>query len=144
MATPGSSCIYEVTATCVDYIIRRLGFEGVVYPSVPSEGEGLNICLTPKVVDKKVMFESAIAEIVIRKDMKSTIRIIEHAQMVTPTTFNWKVTDDGKRLMEMTGQFPHVMKTEELILTPKDSFYHAIVLPFICRLRRCFYGNFVD
>lgn len=55
MATTASSCIYEVTATCVDYIIRSFDFEGVVYPSVPSEGEGLNICITPEVVNIKVV-----------------------------------------------------------------------------------------
>ena len=118
MATPGSSCIYEVTATCVDFIIRNFNFEGIVYPSVPTEGEGLNICLTPKVVDMKINFEGAVAETVIRNDMESTIESFAHAQMISPTSFNWKVTEYGKRLMEMTGGYPPFKENDEVILAP--------------------------
>ena len=119
MAIPGSSCIYEVTATCIDYIIRNFDIEGIAYPSVPSEGEGLNICLTPKVVDKKIKFEGAVAETVVRKDMESTIESFAHAQMISPTSFNWKVTEYGKRLMEMTGRYPHFKESDEVILAPE-------------------------
>lgn len=119
MATPGSSCIYEVTATCVEYIIRNFHIEGIVYPSVPSEGEGLNICLKPETVDKKISFEGAIAEFVIRKDMESTIEIIAHAQIVSPTTFCWKVTEYGKELMKMSGYFPYIKENQDIILLPE-------------------------
>lgn len=119
MATPGSSCIYEVTATCIDYIVRNFDVEGIVYPSVPTEGEGLNICLTPRVVDKNINFEGAVAETVVRKDMKSVIESFAHAIMISPTSFNWKVTEYGKKLMEMTGSYPHFKETDEVILAPE-------------------------
>lgn len=119
MATTASSCIYEVTATCVDYIIRNFDFEGVVYPSVPSEGEGLNICITPEVVNIKVAFEGAVAETVIRNNMETRIESFAHAQMVSPTSFNWKVTEYGRKLMEITGRYPHFKENEEVILAPE-------------------------
>lgn len=120
MATPGFSCIYEVTATCVDHIIRNFDIEGIVYPSVPSEGEGLNICLKPETVDSKISFEGAITEFVIRKDMESTIEIIAHAQMTSPTTFCWKVTKYGIELMKMSGYFQHIKENQEVILVPEN------------------------
>ena len=119
MATPSKSCIYEVTATCIDYIVHNFDFEGIVYPSVPTEGEGLNICLTPIVVDKKINFEGAIVETIIRKGMKSVIESFADAQMTSPTSFNWKVTEYGKRLMEKIGISPRFTEKEEVILAPK-------------------------
>lgn len=119
MATPGSSCIYEVTATCINYIICNFGIEGIAYPSVPSEGEGLNICLIPETVDEKVKFEGAVTETVIKKGMESTINSFAHAQMTSPTSFNWKVTEYGKKLMETTGSYPCFKENDIVILTPE-------------------------
>lgn len=119
MATPGSSCIYEVTATCIDYIIHNFNFEGIMYPSVPSEGEGLNVCLTPKVVDKKIHFEGAVTETVIKKDMESTIESFANAQMISPTSLRWKVTEYGKRLMKLTDTYSDINENKEIILVPK-------------------------
>lgn len=119
MATPSSSCIYEVTATCIDYIIRRFNMEGITYPSVPSEGEGLNICLMPEVVDKKIKFEHAVAETVIRRDMESTIEVFAHAQMISQTSFNWKVTEYGKRLINTMDSRPYLKDSDEVILAPE-------------------------
>lgn len=119
MATPGSPSIYQVTATCVDYIIRKFDFEGIVYPSVPTEGEGLNVCLTPKVVDEKICFEDAIAEMVFRTDMESEIEVFACIQKVSKTSFNWKVTEYGKKQMNKLDVFPHFKESDEVILVPK-------------------------
>lgn len=73
MAETNTSCLYDVTATCVDYILTHFNFEGVLYPSVPLEGEGLNICLKPNVVDKKLTFADAVTEIILRNGEQSTI-----------------------------------------------------------------------
>lgn len=119
MATPQSSCIYDITATCVDYILKEFAFEGVVYPSVPSEGEGLNICLTPATVDSKVSFGSAVTEIVFRKDMESSIISFAHSRFVDNETFVWVVSEEGKPILKMTGQYPDFKPTDEVILCPE-------------------------
>lgn len=121
MATPKDSCIYDITATCVDYIINREGFEGVVYPSVPSEGEGLNICLTPHTVDSKVSFGNAVTEIVFRRDMKSDIISFAHSRFVDKESFVWVVTEEGKPIMKMTGHYPEFKPTDEVILCPESA-----------------------
>jgi hypothetical protein len=111
MATPGNSCVYDVTATCIDYIITALGFEGVLYPSVPTEGQGLNICLIPKVVDKKLFFRSAIIELVLRKDMQSKIYNFAQTKMNTQTSFEWEVLEDGKEIIRQI--YPDLKKYNE-------------------------------
>lgn len=127
MATPNYSCIYEITATCVCYIIDNLGFEGIVYPSVPTEGEGLNICLTPVTVDKKVEFGGAVSEVVFRWDMKSEMIPFANSRLVTPSTFVWVVTDEGKKIMGMMGdKYSQVKERDEVILCSEKcykSFY---------------------
>ena len=120
MATPKESCIYDITATCVDYIINREGFEGVVYPSVPTEGEGLNICLTPRTVDSKVSFGNAVLEIVFRRDMESKIISFAHSRLVDKESFVWVVTEEGKPIMKMTGNYPEIILTNEVILCPEN------------------------
>lgn len=119
MATQSSSCIYDITATCVNYIINKLSFEGIIYPSVPSEGEGLNICLTPETVDKKVEFKGAVTETVVRQDMKTAINSLAHAKIISPTSFCWILTEYGKKLMELTGKYPSFKETDEIILYPE-------------------------
>lgn len=118
MATPKESCIYDITATCVDYVINREEFEGVVYPSVPSEGEGLNICMTPDTVDKKISFGGAVTEFLFRKDMESTIISFAHSRQVSDSSFVWVVTEEGKPIMHMTGQYPKFNPTDEVVLCP--------------------------
>lgn len=103
MAETKSSCLYEITATCVDYILARFGFEGVLYPSVPLEGEGLNVCIKPHVVDKKVSFSGAVTEVIIRKGEQSTIEILGHAKMLDASSFEWVITDGGKAIMNAVG-----------------------------------------
>ena len=34
MARPNESCLYEITATCIDFILEHYNFDGVLYPSV--------------------------------------------------------------------------------------------------------------
>lgn len=122
MATPQISCIYDITATCVDYIIRREGFEGVVYPSVPTEGEGLNICITPHTVDNKVTFGIAVAEIVFRRDMKSEIIAFAHSRSISKDTFVWVVSEEGKRIMAKMRTYPQFKPQDEVILCPESTF----------------------
>ena len=120
MATPNKSCIYDITATCVCFIINNLGFEGVVYPSVPTEGGGLNICLSPGTVDKKVDFGGAVSEVVFRRDMKSEIIPFAESKPVNSSTFVWVVTDEGKKIMKMMGgMFSEVKERDEVILCPE-------------------------
>ena len=99
MAEPNSSCLYEVTATCVDFILENFSYDGILYPSVPTDGQGLNICIKPNVVDKKVRFLGAVLETIVRRGDKSEIKILANSSMLNENSFRWVITDDGKEFM---------------------------------------------
>lgn len=50
---------YNMTAHLVDYILNESKdaayFDGVIYPSVPGEGLGMNICIKPSLIDTGVV-----------------------------------------------------------------------------------------
>lgn len=103
MAETNTSCLYDITATCVDYILTHFNFDGVIYPSVPAEGEGLNICLKPSVVDEHVRFAGAATEIVFKNGDTSRIETLAYAEMIDSNSFEWIITDEGKAWMLASG-----------------------------------------
>ena len=50
---------YNMTAHFVDYVLNESNdadyFDGVIYPSVPGEGLGMNICIKPSLIDTGVV-----------------------------------------------------------------------------------------
>ena len=50
---------YAMTANFVDYLLNDSDgkdyFDGILYPSVPSEGLGLNICVRPTLIDDNII-----------------------------------------------------------------------------------------
>ena len=103
MAETNVSCLYDITATCVDYILTHFSFDGVIYPSVPAEGEGLNICLKPSVVDENIEFAAAATEIIFKNGEKSRIETLAYAKMLDYNSFEWIITDEGKAWMLASG-----------------------------------------
>lgn len=120
MAETNTSCLYDVTATCVDYILTHFNFEGVLYPSVPLEGEGLNICLKPNVVDKKLTFADAVTEIILRNGEQSTIEILGHAKMISENAFEWIITDEGKAIMLEAGMIDQDKVNNTIVIRSKE------------------------
>lgn len=120
MATEQKTCIYDITATCVDYVLKHFGFDGVMYPSVPSEGEGLNICLSPSVVEYKLSFSGAAIETIIKNGDSSEIQIIGKARMISETAFEWVMTDVGKRMMVAANMLPVYKMGSIVVLRAKN------------------------
>lgn len=120
MAEMNTSCLYDVTATCVDYILTHFKFEGVLYPSVPLEGEGLNICLKTNVVDDKITFAGAATEVIFRNGDQSTIEILGHANMISDTAFEWIITDEGKAIMFATGIIDQEIVDNTIVVRSKS------------------------
>lgn len=120
MAEINTSCLYDVTATCVDYILTHFKFEGVLYPSVPLEGEGINICLKTNVVDDKITFAGAATEVIFRNGDQSTIEILGHANMISDTAFEWIITDEGKVIMFATGIIDQEIVDNTIVVRSKS------------------------
>ena len=120
MAEPNTSCLYDVTATCVDYILTNFNFEGVLYPSVPVEGEGLNICLKSNAVDHKVSFAGAATEVIFRNGDQSRIEVIAHANMISDDSFEWIITEEGKSIMLAAGLLDSKVSSNTIIVRSKE------------------------
>lgn len=103
MAETNASCLYDITATCVDYILAHFNFDGIIYPSVPVEGQGLNICLKPSVVDDNIEFADAVIEVIFKSGDQSRIETIGQAKKIDKNSFEWIITDEGKALMLASG-----------------------------------------
>lgn len=99
MAKPNESCLYEITATCIDFILEHYNFDGVLYPSVQAEGQGMNICIKPDVVDSKISFAGAATEVIVRNGDNSQIHILGNTHMITKDSFEWVLTNDGKMFL---------------------------------------------
>lgn len=99
MARPNESCLYEITATCIDFILEHYNFDGVLYPSVQAEGQGMNICIKPDVVDSKISFAGAATEVIVRNGDNSQIHILGNTHMITKDSFEWVLTNDGKMFL---------------------------------------------
>ena len=120
MAKTNTSCLYDVTATCVDYILAHFNFEGVLYPSVPMEGEGLNICLKPNVVDDKITFSGAATELILRNGDQSKIEVLGHANMISDTAFEWIISDEGKEIMLAIGMIGQDKVNNTIVIRPTE------------------------
>lgn len=75
---------YFKIANFVYYLLyinkSTLNFDGIVYPSVPSAGEGVNVVLKPDVADNKLQFESAAICHVAKREKKSFEMIYSYAR----------------------------------------------------------------
>ena len=122
MAKPNESCLYEITATCIDFILEHYNFDGVLYPSVQAEGQGMNICIKPDVVDSKISFAGAATEVIVRNGDNSQIHILGNTHMITKDSFEWVLTNDGKMFLLQIGLLapsfqntPIVIRSESLM-----------------------------
>lgn len=122
MAKPNESCLYEITATCIDFILEHYNFDGVLYPSVQVEGQGMNICIKPDVVDSKISFAGAATEVIVRNGDNSQIHILGNTHMITKDSFEWVLTNDGKMFLQQIGLLapsfqntPIVIRSESLM-----------------------------
>lgn len=95
LATPVYSCLYDITATTIDYILNESTAEdadGIMYPSVWGEGAGMNICLKTDVVDKHVSFEAASVQIVLKEHGQATMFGVADSALFPDGELKWKIT----------------------------------------------------
>ena len=114
MAKPNESCLYEITATSIDFILEHFDFDGVLYPSVQAEGQGMNICIKPDVVDCKISFAGAATEVIIRNGDNSQIHILGNTHMITEDSFEWVLTNDGKMFLQQIGLLAPVLQNNPI------------------------------
>lgn len=88
------SCLYEITASYAKYLLYdRTGaddIDGILYPSVQSGGEGVNICLKPEAVDNSLKLLGARKERLIKQGNKSQIIDLRDADVGKDGKLIWK------------------------------------------------------
>lgn len=119
MAKPNESCLYEITATCIDFILEHYDFDGILYPSVQAEGQGINICIKTDVVESKISFAGAATEVIVRNGGNSQIHILGNTHMITKDTFEWVLTDIGEKVFKEVGMVPADIQDSIIIVKSK-------------------------
>lgn len=75
---------YFKIANFVYYLLyinqSTLHFDGIIYPSVSSAGEGVNVVLKPEIADKKLQFKSASLCNIAKKGSKAISKIVNDAR----------------------------------------------------------------
>jgi len=67
---------YLISATIATDIVKDMGFDGIVYPSVPMGGQaGLNIAITPKAVNRKLRFRRTLEQTLYKNRGQSFVRL---------------------------------------------------------------------
>ncbi len=93
-AVAGTSRIYNMTANYVDYLLNESDvkdyFDGVIYPSVPSEGLGCNICIRPSLIDEGVVqFLGASSMLLVKDEMESKMSQLFDCDIVGDGDLIW-------------------------------------------------------
>lgn len=96
LATPAYSCLYDITATTIDYLLNESTLsgdtDGIMYPSVWGDGEGMNICLKTDVVDKHISFEAASVQLIVKEQGQATMFGIADSAIFPDGELQWTIT----------------------------------------------------
>lgn len=104
---------YNITAYYVDYLLNESEdkdyFDGIVYPSVPSEGLGLNICIKKELIDSgDVELDGACFEILVKRKMKSKLSQIFDADILPDGVLAWRNSDMLNKAIHNPYLFPEI------------------------------------
>ena len=104
---------YKITAYFVDYLLNESDdkdyFDGIVYPSVPSEGLGLNICIRKELIDSgEVECDGACFEVLIKKQMQSKLSQIFDAEILPTGKLEWRNSKMFSEAIENPYLFPEM------------------------------------
>ena len=104
IAEENHSCLYEITARTIDYILNdstaASELDGVMYPSIWSEGEGMNICLKKEVVDECVHFQEASVQYINKVEGESTIVGVAESYLLPNGKLKWIPTTLALNMLE--------------------------------------------
>lgn len=108
------SCLYDITANVVDYILANIGFvdrpfDGVYYPSVWGDGAGVNICLKPDVVDRCVQFMDAKLVVIDKNVGESFLPFVADSSLDEDGVLQWTPTQYALDLFKDAYGFKDVI-----------------------------------
>lgn len=104
MSEVNHSCLYDITASAINFILYESTgapfLDGVMYPSVQSDGQGMNICLKKETVDECIHFQNASVQCIMKKEGKATIIPVANSQLLPNGSLLWSPTDLTMSILE--------------------------------------------
>ena len=104
IAEQSHSCLYDITARTIDYILNEStaasDLDGVMYPSVWGEGQGMNICLKKETIDECVHFQTASVQYIEKTVGKSNIFGVAESVLLPNGRLKWTPTAIALRILE--------------------------------------------
>ena len=104
MAEANHSCLYDITANTINHILYEStassDLDGIMYPSVQSDGQGMNICLKKETVDECIHFQNASVQCIMKKEGKATILPVAYSQLLANGTLQWSPTNISMSIIE--------------------------------------------
>ena len=105
---------YSLTANFVDYLLNeseeRNYFDGVVYPSVPSEGLGMNICVRKELIDSGVVScDGACTEMLIKNKMQSKLSHLYDCSVLPNGDLSWRISEMLQQAIGSPLLFPDLL-----------------------------------
>lgn len=104
MAQENSSCLYNITARAIDYMLYEStaasDLDGVMYPSVWGDGQGMNICLKKETVDECVHFQTASVQCIDKTVGKSIIFGVAESFLLSDGSLKWTPTDTALGILK--------------------------------------------
>ena len=114
MAREKFSCLYEVTANTIDFILHNStaakDLDGIIYPSVWGAGEGMNICLKKEVVDECVHFQAASVQYIDKAIGESHLLGVAESYLLPDGTLKWTPTAEAIRILTKEYGVEEVLK----------------------------------
>ena len=105
---------YNMTAHLVDYILNESNdagyFDGVLYPSVPGEGLGMNLCIRPSLIDTGVVkCIGASLMLLIKDKMDSKLSHLLDCDIADNGELLWRNSDVLNKAIQNPLLFPDLL-----------------------------------
>lgn len=118
MTRKAYSCLYDITANVVDYILEHVVFidrplDGVYYPSVWGDGAGVNICLKPEVVDRCVQFVDAKLVVIDKNVGESFLPFVADSRLDDSGVLQWTPNQYALSLFKDAYGFKNVIAVDD-------------------------------
>lgn len=114
LASKNTSCLYEITSHIIDAILYKSScaakLDGIMYPSVWGDGQGMNVCLKKEVVDECVNFSSAMLVRIDKIEGHAVIFNVAHSLRQPDDTLTWMITPQALSLLIERYGFHSLLK----------------------------------
>lgn len=120
MTRKSYSCLYEITANIVDYILSYGRFmdrplDGIYYPSVWSNGAGVNICLKPSVVDRYLRFVDAKLVLIDKNIGEATLPFLATSKLDGKGVLQWTPTQYTLKIIKEVNGFSNLWAFDDMM-----------------------------